>query len=83
MQCRLVPVTKEGGYVMQPKDAIKFVDENTIGIFVILGSTYTGGFENVAEMSELCEYSHFFGAVMFHDGDAMGSDTNLCTSGRV
>lgn len=41
---------------MQPKDAIKFVDENTIGIFVILGSTYTGGFENVAEMSDLCEF---------------------------
>lgn len=40
---------------MQPKDAIKFVDENTIGIFVILGSTYTGGFENVQEMNDLCE----------------------------
>lgn len=48
-----MPVTKEGGYVMQPKDAIKYVDENTIGIFVILGSTYTGGFENVHEMSDL------------------------------
>lgn len=54
-QCRLVPVTKEGGYIMQPKDAIKFVDENTIGVFVILGSTYTGGFENVQEMSDLCQ----------------------------
>lgn len=53
LQCRLVPVTKEGGYVMQPKDAIKLVDENTIGIFVILGSTYTGGFENVKEMNDL------------------------------
>ena len=39
---------------MQPKDVIKFVDENTIGVFVILGSTYTGGFENVQEMSDLC-----------------------------
>lgn len=56
-QCRLVPVTKEGGYVMQPKDAIKYVDENTIGIFVILGSTYTGGFEDVQEMSDLRMHS--------------------------
>ena len=49
-----MPVTKEGGHIMQPKDVIKFVDENTIGIFVILGSTYTGGFENVQEMNDLC-----------------------------
>jgi len=55
VECRLVPVTKEGGHVMQPKDAIKFIDENTIGIFVILGSTYTGGFENVQEMSDLLD----------------------------
>lgn len=55
VECRLVPVTKEGGYVMQPKDAIKFVDENTIGIFVILGSTYTGGFEDVQAMSDLLD----------------------------
>ncbi|KAF9517821.1 hypothetical protein BS47DRAFT_1371246 [Hydnum rufescens UP504] len=55
VECRLVPVTKEGGYVMQPKDAIKYVDENTIGIFVILGSTYTGGFEDVQGMSDLLD----------------------------
>lgn len=60
VECRLVPVTKAGGYVMQPKDAMKFVDENTIGIFVILGSTYTGGFENVQEMSDLCQSSEVF-----------------------
>ncbi|KAF8308184.1 glutamate decarboxylase [Clavulina sp. PMI_390] len=55
VECRLVPVTKEGGYVMAPKDAMKFVDENTIGVFVILGSTYTGGFENVQEMNDLLD----------------------------
>ncbi|WOO78663.1 Glutamate decarboxylase [Vanrija pseudolonga] len=52
---RLVPVTKESNYVMDPKKAIQCVDENTIGIFVILGSTYTGVFENVQEMSDLLD----------------------------
>lgn len=31
------------------------LDENTIGIFVIVGSTYTGGFENVEIISELLD----------------------------
>ncbi|KAL7424488.1 glutamate decarboxylase gad1 [Cryptotrichosporon argae] len=57
VECRLVPVTKESNYVMDPKDAMKYVDENTIGVFVILGSTYTGVFENVAGMAaELDKY---------------------------
>lgn len=46
VECRLVPVTAEvrpdlgsaadsqSGYVMNAKDAMKYVDENTIGIFV-------------------------------------------------
>ena len=38
---------------MDPNDALQFIDENTIGIIVILGSTYTGHFENVALMSKL------------------------------
>ncbi|ORY27321.1 pyridoxal phosphate-dependent transferase [Naematelia encephala] len=57
VECRLVPVSKESNYVMDPKDAIKFVDENTIGVFVILGSTYTGVFESVTGMAaELDKY---------------------------
>jgi hypothetical protein len=53
VECRLVPVTAEGDFVMQPKDAIQYIDENTIGVMVILGSTYTGHFENVQQMSDL------------------------------
>ncbi|GME87830.1 unnamed protein product [[Candida] boidinii] len=30
-------------------------DENTIGIFVIVGSTYTGGFENVEKVNEILD----------------------------
>jgi glutamate decarboxylase len=50
---RLVPVKESGNFIMDPKDAIQFIDENTIGVMVILGSTYTGHFENVQEMSDL------------------------------
>jgi glutamate decarboxylase len=53
---RLVPVKEAGNFIMEPKDAIQFVDENTIGVMVILGSTYTGHFENVQEMSDLRAY---------------------------
>ncbi|ORX35018.1 putative glutamate decarboxylase [Kockovaella imperatae] len=52
VEARLVPVTKESNYAMSAKDAMKYVDENTIGIFVIMGSTYTGTFESVQEMSD-------------------------------
>ncbi|ODV86577.1 hypothetical protein CANARDRAFT_27010 [[Candida] arabinofermentans NRRL YB-2248] len=31
------------------------LDENTIGVFVILGSTYTGGFENVTKVNEILD----------------------------
>lgn len=34
VEARLVPVTAASNYVMEPKEAIKLVDENTIGIFV-------------------------------------------------
>lgn len=56
VETRLVPVKAETGYVMDPKDAIPFIDENTIGVMVILGSTYTGHFEDVQEMSNLRTY---------------------------
>ena len=52
---RLVPISKESHYCFDPKKAIKLVDENTIGVIVILGSTYTGHFEPVKEMSDLLD----------------------------
>jgi glutamate decarboxylase len=44
---RLVPVSKESNYVLSVKEALKLVDENTIGVVAILGSTFTGHFEPV------------------------------------
>ncbi|GAA6049955.1 hypothetical protein JCM3770_007067 [Rhodotorula araucariae] len=71
---RFVPVDESTRYCMDPKRAMELVDENTIGIFVILGSfpppgplgasqsdpffagsTYTGAYENVQEMSDLLD----------------------------
>ena len=53
VETRLVPVKASNGFVMDPHDAIPFVDENTIGIIIIMGSTYTGHFENVLLMNNL------------------------------
>ncbi|KAK7031265.1 glutamate decarboxylase gad1 [Paramarasmius palmivorus] len=43
VECRLVPVKASNNYVLDPKDAIQYIDENTIGVIVILGSTYHYG----------------------------------------
>ncbi|KAF8631413.1 hypothetical protein AX17_005091 [Amanita inopinata Kibby_2008] len=57
VECRLVPISAESRYRLDPKKAMEYVDENTIGVFVILGSTYTGHYEPVKEMSDyLDEY---------------------------
>ncbi|PPQ81458.1 hypothetical protein CVT26_007483 [Gymnopilus dilepis] len=55
VETRLVPVTAEDGFIMNPHNALKYIDENTIGVMVILGSTYTGHFENVKLMSDLLD----------------------------
>ncbi|KAF4616663.1 hypothetical protein D9613_008482 [Agrocybe pediades] len=55
VETRLVPVSEEKGFCMDPHDAIPFIDENTIGVIVILGSTYTGHYENVKLMSDLLD----------------------------
>jgi len=38
VEMRLVPVSVESKYRLDPKRAMEYVDENTIGIYVILGS---------------------------------------------
>jgi len=43
----------EGYYVMDPVKAVEMVDENTICVAAILGSTMTGEFEDVKLLSEL------------------------------
>jgi len=49
---RPVPIDEESHFCLSPKRAIEHVDENTIAVVVILGSTYTGHYEPVEEMAQ-------------------------------
>jgi len=42
-------------YILEPKEAIDLVDENTILVCAILGSTYTGEYEDVVALNDLLE----------------------------
>lgn len=44
---------KEGYYVMDPEKAVEMVDENTICVATILGSTMNGEFEDVKLLNNL------------------------------
>ena len=43
---RYIPV-QPGRYVIEPEEAVERIDENTIGVVAILGTTYTGEFEPI------------------------------------
>ncbi|KIJ17330.1 glutamate decarboxylase [Paxillus involutus ATCC 200175] len=75
VECRLVPVSAESKYRLDPKKAMEYIDENTIGVFVILGSTYTGHYEPVKEMADLLdEYEKQTGhSVPIHVDGASGA----------
>lgn len=49
---KLVYCTPER-YVIDPLETVNLVDENTIGICVILGTTYTGEYEDVKAVNDL------------------------------
>ncbi|MCH2186993.1 glutamate decarboxylase [Myxococcota bacterium] len=51
VELRCVPVTHER-YVLGVPEALELVDENTIGVAAILGSTYTGEYEPVKELND-------------------------------
>ncbi|GAA5839119.1 hypothetical protein JCM5353_007717 [Sporobolomyces roseus] len=44
-----------GKYALDPKDAVELVDENTILLVCILGTTYTGEYEDVETCSTLLD----------------------------
>ncbi len=48
---RLVPAEGER-YALNAEEAVKACDENTIGVVAVLGSTFTGEYEPIAEISE-------------------------------
>ncbi|KAJ5212756.1 uncharacterized protein N7498_004402 [Penicillium cinerascens] len=49
---KMVPCT-ETRFVIDPAQAVDLVDENTIGIAAILGTTYTGQYEDVKAINDL------------------------------
>ncbi|AQZ17843.1 GAD1 (YMR250W) [Zygosaccharomyces parabailii] len=53
VEAREVPVSSESHHSLDTRNLWDFVDENTIGIFVILGTTYTGHFESIENVSDV------------------------------
>lgn len=48
---RLIPMEK-GRYVINAEEVLKRVDENTIGVVAIMGTTFTGQYEPVEELND-------------------------------
>lgn len=55
VEARILPVSEDSSYRLDPEEVKKNIDENTIGVFVILGSTYTGHYEPVEEISNILD----------------------------
>ena len=55
VEARILPVTSSSSYRLDPSLVAAALDENTIGVFVILGSTYTGHYEPVEEISKILD----------------------------
>ncbi|RYO95320.1 hypothetical protein DL763_003744 [Monosporascus cannonballus] len=55
VEARILPVSKRSDYRLDPDLVRENVDENTIGVFVIMGSTYTGHYEPVEEISKVLD----------------------------
>jgi glutamate decarboxylase len=55
VEARVLDVSSKSQYRLDPELVRNNVDDNTIGIFVILGSTYTGHYEPVEEISNILD----------------------------
>ncbi|QSZ36665.1 hypothetical protein DSL72_006546 [Monilinia vaccinii-corymbosi] len=55
VEARILPVSENSNFRLDPELVKENIDENTIGIFVILGSTYTGHYEPVEEISKILD----------------------------
>ena len=51
VEARYLPMER-GRYVITPEQVVNAVDENTIGVVAILGTTYTGEFEPIQEIHD-------------------------------
>ncbi|KAK3394747.1 glutamate decarboxylase [Podospora didyma] len=55
VEARILPVSAKSKFRLDPDLVRENIDENTIGVFVILGSTYTGHYEPVEEVSKVLD----------------------------
>jgi glutamate decarboxylase len=55
VEARILPVSEKSNFRLDPELVKQNIDENTIGVFVILGSTYTGHYEPVEEISNILD----------------------------
>lgn len=55
VEARILPVSAKSNYCLDPALVKENLDENTIGVFIILGSTYTGHFEPVEEIHKILD----------------------------
>lgn len=55
VEARILPVSQDSSYRLDAELVKKNIDENTIGVFVILGSAYTGHYEPVEEVSNILD----------------------------
>jgi glutamate decarboxylase len=52
---KIISVSRKSRFVLDPELVRENLDENTIGVFVIMGSTYTGHYENVEAVSNVLD----------------------------
>jgi glutamate decarboxylase len=55
IELRSAPMKKENGYRIDIKDLVSLCDENTIGVLGILGTTFTGEYQNIQELDRLLD----------------------------
>ncbi|KAK4187257.1 glutamate decarboxylase [Podospora australis] len=55
VEARVLPVSEKSKGRLDPEKVRENVDENTIGVFVIMGSTYTGHYEPVEEIAKILD----------------------------
>ena len=55
VEARILPVSAKSNYCLDPALVKENLDENTIGVFTILGSTYTGHYEPVEEIHKILD----------------------------
>jgi glutamate decarboxylase len=82
---RYIPMQKDR-YTLTPEEVMNMVDENTIGVVAVLGTTFTGEFDPVAEIHDaLVAHNHETGLQipMHVDAASGGFVAPFISAGRV